>query len=200
MAERENPTDPGRCCFGGGYGPVCVRTAVPSQDTPSGFGDAENAPKAYALLKSLAAEAVAFDENLGRNRVSLSNGIIAYDFRPAQRNVVVSRPDRLTGALEVLIRAGALDRDFRFCMPTQKFWVAPLDQAGSLAKKMLNAAYATASEAEWKSAQQRYDAQVQAEFAVLEREHILSGLVYVGSAMLPVEANRILETVVATRK
>jgi hypothetical protein len=149
--------------------PLALGLPMLSQGTPSGLGDVKNAPKAYALLKSLAKEAVAFDENLGRNRVSISNGIVVYDFRPARGATVVSRPDRITTALEILIRAAALDRDFRLCMPAQVFWVTALDHVQSLAQKMVNAAYTTASEEEWQPAEQAYEAQVQAEFAALEK-------------------------------
>jgi hypothetical protein len=155
------------------------------QGPPSGLGDVKDAAKAYASLKSLANEAVSFDPKLGHSRVSISNGIVVYDFAAAQRAEVVSRPDRLTTALEVMIRAGVLDRDFRACLPAQIFWVAPLDHIQNLAEKMVDAAYAAGSETERQSAEQAYNAQVQAEFAALEKELLLyahnAGIVVRGS-------------------
>jgi hypothetical protein len=157
-----------------------------AQGAPSGLGDIKDATKAYALLRSLANEAVSFDANLGRTRISISNGIVVYDFAPARDASVVSRPDRLTNALEVMIRAGVLDRDFRICLPAQIFWVASLDHIQNLTEKIVNAAYAARPETTRQSAEQDYDAQVQEEFATLEKELLL----YAHNAGLNVRGSR----------
>jgi hypothetical protein len=140
------------------------------QGLASEFGDIKEAKKAYALLENLAKDAVSLDDNLGRKRVSISNRIVAYDFRPASAATLTSRPDRLTGPLEVLIRAEALGRDFRVCASTQVFWVRPLEQVRSITAKVVDAAYKTGSEDEWNSEKQTYETQVGAEFTVLEKE------------------------------
>jgi hypothetical protein len=158
---------------------------IAPRELASGFGDVKDSKKAYILLDNLAKDAVSLDDNLGRNRVSISNGILVYDFRPALDATLTSRPDRLIGPLEILIRADALGRDFRSFTPTQLFWVRPLEQLKTLAAQMVNAAYKT-SEDEWPSEKQRYEAQVEAEFTVIEKEL----LAYADKAGLDVRTNR----------
>jgi len=166
--------------------PFALVPRVMTQGARSGLGDVKDAAKAYALLKNLSSEAVSFDPKLGHDRISISRGIVVYDFAAAPRAAVVSRPDRLTPSLEVMIRAGVLGRDFRACMPGETFWVAPLDHIQNLAEKMVDAVYSTGSETETQTAEQAYNAQVQAEFAALEKELLL----YAHNARLDVRGSR----------
>jgi cytochrome c-type biogenesis protein CcmH/NrfG len=95
------------------------------------FGNAKDPTQAYAMLETLAKAIIAEDENLGRKRISISNRVLAYDFTPASDATSASRPDRLTSPIEILIRTEVLERDFSACMPTEKFWVGPLDRVRS---------------------------------------------------------------------
>jgi|HubBroStandDraft_6_1064221.scaffolds.fasta_scaffold49406_2 hypothetical protein len=141
----------------------------------SEFGDVKDPKKAFALLENLATESVSLDGNLGRNRVSIENGMIAYDFRPAANANLGSRPDRLTAPLEYLIRIEALNRDFRATLPTEKFWIGPLERIRGLAEAMVEAAYGSTSEDEWSSKKQAYEEEVGKEFAGLADELIAYG-------------------------
>jgi hypothetical protein len=156
--------------FMAGLSQLTLAEQVPPRRLPSEFGDAKDPKQAYTRIENLAKDAVSQDANIGRNRVSISNGILAYDFRPASQDILASRPDRLTSPLEILIRAEALERDFRLYTPSESFWVRPLDQLRKLAAEMVDAAYEVASEDEWRGRKQEYESEVGSEMAVLAKE------------------------------
>jgi len=145
---------------------------APLQTSLLGFGDVKDPGQAYTLLESLAKAALT-DENVGRIRVSLTNGILTYNFLPASEAAPASRPDRLAVPLEILIRVEVLRRDFQACASAQAFWVGSLQHVQSLVRDMVRTAYETSSEDEWKSKKKVYEDRVGAEFAVL-KENLLA--------------------------
>jgi len=161
-------------------------TQVQPRRLPSEFGDAKDPKQAYMLIENLAKEAVALDRNLGRIRVSIANGVLLYDFAPAPDSSLASRPARLTRPLEILIRTEAVGRDLRLCMPSQQFWVSRLEQLRGLAAKMVEAAYDAASEDEWLSRKQVYEAEVETKFADLAKQL----LAYADKSRLDARASR----------
>ena len=136
----------------------------------SDFGQVKDARQAYALVVELAQDAVSTDPNLGRNRVSVSDGVLVYDFQPAPETSLTSRPSRLTTPLELLIRIDALSRDFHSAIPTQEFWGPPLERLRGLASHMVDAAFHSPSEDQWRLRKQKYEDQVGQEFAALAKE------------------------------
>lgn len=141
-----------------------------AQQALSEFGEVKDADQANKLLVALAKDAVSEDSNLGRNRVSILDRTLTYDFQPVREDVLTSHPGRMTGCLEILIRVDALRRDFRRYLPTERFWSPPLERIQNLAARMLEAAYKTSSDDEWRKSKQGYEDQVAGEFAALDSE------------------------------
>ena len=130
---------------------------------------AAQSPKAaYELMQKLVADALEIPESTGRTRLAIANGVITYDFRPEPLSSLASRPDRMTGALELLIRAAALRRDFRSVLPAETFWTAPLQRTEALAAGMIGVAYAVADEKQCAEKQQALNIAAQAEYKALE--------------------------------
>jgi hypothetical protein len=129
---------------------------------------------------------VKLDNNLGRNRLRISDKVVVYDFSPAADAMLTSRPDRLTSPLEILIRADVLDRDFHTYLPAQVFWVGPVAQLRTVAAKEVDEAFKAASDEQWNSEKQEYEAQTQAAVGVLEK----GLLAYAAKAGLDVRSAR----------
>lgn len=149
------------------WGVVAGRHLV-AQKVLSDFGEVKDPGQAYELLEGLAENAVSEDANLGRNRVSISDRVLTYDFRPASEDSLTSHPSRVTGSLELLIRVGALRRDFRQYLPTEGFWAPRLERVQNLSAEMLKSAYNTTSDGEWLAKLQDDEDQVAQEFAALD--------------------------------
>ena len=141
-----------------------------AQQAHSEFGEVKGTDQAYKLLVALAKNAVSDDSNLGRNRVSISDRTLMYDFQPVGEDSLTAHPGRLTSCLEILIRVEALRRDFQRYLPNEQFWGPPLKRIQNLTSRMLQAAYNSTSEDEWRKSNQGYEDQVAGEFAALEGE------------------------------
>jgi hypothetical protein len=138
------------------------------QNRSSGSSTVPNAKAANALIEQLVADALALRETSGRTRVSIADGVIAYDFRPVPAATLANRPDCLTGPLELRIRSAALRRDFQVVLAKETFWGAPLDHVDSLATSMVETKYAAAGDEECRARQQQGKTAADAEFANLE--------------------------------
>jgi hypothetical protein len=139
------------------------------QAPASDFGEIKDSKQAFALLNDLAKDAVSTDSNLGRTRVSISAGVLSYDFQPAPDSSI-SRPNRLTSPLELLIRIEALTRDFQRSVPTESFWAPPLDHLRSVAASMVEGAFSAPAEDQWLSRKQEFEDRVGQDFALLAQE------------------------------
>jgi hypothetical protein len=90
------------------------------------------------LLVYLAADEIhAGNTLLGRTRFEIDEkeGTFLFDLSPAPRRTVLSETDRYAVVLEALIRIESLKRDFQRAVPTDKFWVEPLDAVQGVVKQ-----------------------------------------------------------------
>jgi hypothetical protein len=137
-------------------------------------------------MQTLVADALLLEDTAGRKRLSISNGILSYDFRPASLETLASQPDCVTSPLEILIRSAALRRDFSTSLPEQVFWIQPLKQADTLAATMVDVAYKVPDKAQCPVKQQQYKAEAEAGFRSLEERLIA----YAGKAGLSTAGTR----------
>jgi hypothetical protein len=128
----------------------------------------EEAKQADQLLGKLVEQALTIQEGVGRKRVLIQNQVLTYDLRPEPYTALVSRPDRLTVPLEVSIRAAVLTRDFRAALPSEIFWVQPLEQVQALTSRIVQAAYDTASDDEWRLKLDAYQRETETDFKAVE--------------------------------
>lgn len=129
------------------------------------IGQVVDSERARALVQDLAAEALLLQDSVGRKRLSVSDKVLTYDFEPTPQSMLVARPDRLTAALEILIRVNALRRDFPSVAAGEPFWIKPLNGLEALTASMIASAYKTGSDDEWSARERDYQAEAEKQFA-----------------------------------
>jgi hypothetical protein len=136
----------------------------------SGGNQPPRAEAVYRMLAKLAQDAIQSGDGVSTARVVVSDGIVTYDLRPTAVTELELRPDRLSPALEMLVRTAVLRRDLQTVAPDQPFWSNHLARLDSLADQMVHAACEIESEEKWHTAQEAYDASAETEFDALKKD------------------------------
>ncbi len=95
-------------------------------------------PTVLDLLVYLAADEIHEGNTfLSRTRFEIyeKEDTFLFDLSPAPKRTVLSETDRYAVVLEALIRVESLKRDFQRAIPTDKFWVKPLDAVQGVVKQ-----------------------------------------------------------------
>jgi hypothetical protein len=121
------------------------------------FGQIDSAPKAFEVLVILANDALKDDKSIGGSRMSISKGVLSYDLRPVPAASLPDARDRLSSPLEILIRAGALQRDVAIYLPKEEAAVIRTKHLRQVALDIVNAAYSVVDEEAWQSKKRHYE-------------------------------------------
>jgi hypothetical protein len=112
-----------------------------------------------SLLTDVVREELVADSALGRQRVSLSNGILHIDFSPAMPLASFGSQDHYGLPMEALMRAMALRRDFDRAFGSDRFWDPPLEAMEETARRAIDSG-GTADEASRASLTRAIDSRI----------------------------------------
>jgi hypothetical protein len=122
---------------------------------------------------------------LGR-RVTVGNRSLTIDLSHIPYRVLTSKPDHLTPALEVLVRAQLIKQDLSAQLPNEAFWKQPLDQIEKIPPQLVQLDKQGYSEDQWQSKSMELEDQAQQLFDQIDK-----GLTeYASKANLEVERPR----------
>jgi hypothetical protein len=101
-------------------------------------------------------------------RVKISNGSISINLNPTPYDDLISKPDRLTTALEILVRVQRVKADLADQLAHEQFWRKPVEQIEKIPPQVVCAALQSKSEEEWQGKRQQYEAESQERFNDLD--------------------------------